>query len=112
MRRSLFWRTYSVLLAALLATIAIFTGVLVASRRQTMQQSYESEVRLQAREVADYMANLNTLSYVQNNATMRYLIRRKIASIYNTYNADIWIVSYDSGTAYVQYLDKSWNTTQ
>jgi signal transduction histidine kinase len=58
------------------------------------------------------MANLNTLSYVQNNATMRYLIRRKIASIYNTYNADIWIVSYDSGTAYVQYLDKSWNTTQ
>ena len=85
MRRSLFWRTYSVLLAALLATIAIFTGVLVASRRQAMQESYESEVRLQAREVADYMANLNTLSYVQTNATMRYLIRRKIASIYNTY---------------------------
>ena len=112
MRRSLFWRTYSVLLAALLATIAIFTGVLIASRRQAMQESYESEVRLQAREVADYMANLNTLSYVQNNATMRYLIRRKIASIYNTYNADIWIVSYDSGMAYVQYLDKSWNTTR
>ena len=112
MRRSLFWRTYSVLLAALLATIAIFTGVLIASRRQAMQESYESEVRLQAREVADYMANLNTLSYVRNNATMRYLIRRKIASIYNTYNADIWIVSYDSGTAYVQYLDKSWNTTR
>ena len=112
MRRSLFWRTYSVLLAALLATIAIFTGVLVASRRQAMQESYESEVRLQAREVADYMANLNTLSYVQTNATMRYLIRRKIASIYNTYNADIWIVSYDSGMAYVQYLDKSWNTTR
>ena len=112
MRRSLFWRTYSVLLLALLATIGIFTGVLVASRQQAMQESYESEVRLQAREVADYMANLNTLSYVRNNATMRYLIRRKIASIYNTYNADIWIVSYDSGTAYVQYLDKSWNTTR
>ena len=112
MRRSLFWRTYSVLLTAILATIAIFTGVLTASRRQAMQESYESEVRLQAREVAEYMANLNTLSYVQNNATMRYLVRRKIAGIYNTYNADIWIVSYDSGMAYVQYLDKSWNTTQ
>ena len=110
MRRSLFWRTYSVLLAALLATIAIFTGVLTASRRQAMQESYESEVRLQAREVADYMSNLRTLSYVQNNATMKYLIRRKIADIYNTYNADIWIVSYNSGT--VQYLDSSWNTTQ
>ena len=112
MRRSLFWRTYSVLLAALLATIAIFTGVLIASRRQSMQESYESEVRLQARQVADYMANLNTLSYVQKDSTMRYLIRRKISDIYNTYNADIWIVSYDSGMAYVQYLDKSWNTTR
>lgn len=112
MRRSLFWRTYSVLLTAILATIAIFTGVLTASRRQAMQESYESEVRLQAREVAEYMANLNTLSYVQNNATMRYLVRRKITGINNTYNADIWIVSYDSGMAYVQYLDKSWNTTQ
>ena len=110
MRRSLFWRTYSVLLAALLATIAIFTGVMTAARRQAMQESYESEVRLQAREVADYMANLNALSYVQSNATMKYIIRRKIADIYNTYNADIWIVSYDSGI--VQYLDSSWNTTQ
>lgn len=109
MRRSLFWRTYSVLLSALLVTIAIFTGVLTASRRQAMQESYESEVRLQAREVADYMSNLSALSYVQNNATMRYIIRRKIADIYNTYNADIWIVSYDSGI--VQYLDSTWNTT-
>ena len=87
MRRSLFWRTYSVLLVALLTTIAIFTGVLTAARRQAMQESYESEVRLQAREVADYMANLSTLSYVQNNATMKYIIRRKIADIYSTYNA-------------------------
>ena len=110
MRRSLFWRTYSVLLAALLVTIAIFTGVLTASRQQAMQESYENEVRRQAREVADYMANLSALSFLQSNATMRSVILRKIASIYNAYNADIWIVSYDSGT--VQYLDSSWNTTR
>ena len=110
MRRSLFWRTYSVLLAALLVTIVIFTGVLMAARQQGMQESYESEVRLQAREVANYMANLSELSYVQNNATMKYIIRSKIAEIYQKYNADIWIVSYDSGT--VQYLDRSWNTTR
>ena len=113
MRGSLFRRTYSVLLAALLATIAIFSGVLIASRQQAIQESYEAEVRLQAREVADYMANLSALSYVQNNTAMRYLIRRKIADIHSTYNADIWIVSYSSGnTAYVQYLDQSWNTTR
>ena len=90
MRRSLFWRTYSVLLAALLVTIVIFTGVLMAARQQGMQESYESEVRLQAREVANYMANLSELSYVQNNATMKYIIRSKIAEIYQKYNADIW----------------------
>ncbi len=110
MRRSLFWRTYSVLLAALLATIAIFTGVLAAAQRQARQESYENEVRLQAREVADYMSNLSTLSYVQSNATIKYIIRRKIADIYSNYNADIWLVSYDSGI--VQYLDSSWNTTR
>ena len=110
MRRSLFWRTYSVLLAALLVTIAIFTGVLTASRQQAMQESYENEVRRQAREVADYMANLSALSFLQSNATMRQVILRKIANINNAYNADIWIVSYDSGT--VQYLDSSWNTTR
>ena len=110
MRRSLFLRTYSVLLAALLATIAIFTGVLAAAQRQARQESYENEVRLQAREVADYMSNLSTLSYVQSNATMKYIIRRKIADIYSNYNADIWLVSYDSGI--VQYLDSSWNTTR
>ena len=112
MKRSLFWRTYSVLLAALLATIAIFTGVLAAAQRQARQESYESEVRLQAREVADYMSNLSALSYVQSNATMRYIVRHKISEIYDSYDADIWIVSYNSGMAYVQYLDKSWNTTR
>ena len=110
MHRSLFWRTFGVLLAAVLTTIAIFTGVMVASRRQAAQDSYEAEVRRQAREVAEYMANLSALSFVQSNATMRSVIRSKIGDIYSTYNADIWIVSYDSGT--VQYLDKSWNTTR
>ena len=110
MRSSLFWRTYSVLLAALLATIAIFTGVLLAARQQATQDSYEAEVTRQAREVADYMANLSELSFVQSNATMRSVIRHKIAEIYREYNADIWIVSYDSGT--VQYLDSTWNTTR
>ena len=110
MRRSLFWRTYSVLLAALLVTIFIFTGVMFAARQQAMQESYEAEVRRQAREVADYMANLSALSFLQSNATMRSVIRGKLGDIYSAYNADIWIVSYDSGT--VQYVDKSWNTTR
>ena len=110
MRRSLFWRTFGVLMAAVSVTIAIFTGVTVGVRQQAAQESYEAEVRRQARETAEYMADLSALSFVQSNATMRSVIRRKIGDIYSAYNADIWIVSYDSGT--VQYLDRSWNTTR
>ena len=110
MRGGLFWRTYSVIVAALLITIIIFSGVLVAARQQGLQDSYEREVRLQAREVADYMANLSELSYVQRNLTMKPIILNKIRDIYRCYNADIWIVSYNSGI--VQYLDSSWNTSE
>ena len=110
MKGGLFWRTYSVIVAALLITIIIFSSVLVAQRQQGLQESYEREVRLQAREVADYMANLSKLSYVQRNSTMKPIILNKITDIYQKYNADIWIVSYDSGT--VQYLDSSWNTSE
>ena len=110
MRGGLFWRTYGVLLAAVLLTIAIFASLLVTARQQALQESFEAEVRQQAREVADDMANLRQLSYVQSNSTMQFVIRRKIEQIYKQYNADIWIVSYNSGT--VQYLDSSWNTTE
>ena len=110
MKGGLFWRTYSVIVAALLITIIIFSGVLAAARQQGLQDSYESEVRLQAREVANFMANLSTLGYVQRNATMKPIILNKITEIYRKYNADIWIVSYDSGI--VQYLDSSWNTSE
>ena len=110
MKGGIFWRTYSVIVAALLITIMIFSGVLIAARQQVLQDSYEREVCLQAREVADYMGNLSQLSYVQRNLTMKPIILNKIKDIYQQYNADIWIVSYDSGT--VQYLDSSWNTSE
>ena len=110
MRGSLFWRTYSVMLTVLLFTIAIFSGMVVAARQQGLQDSYETEVRMQAREVADYMTHLNQLSFVRENETMQYIIQRKIAEIYRNYRADIWIVSYNSGI--VQYLDKTWNTSE
>lgn len=110
MRGSLFWRTYSVMLTVLLFTIAVFSGMVVAARQQGLQDSYETEVRMQAREVADYMTHLNQLSSVRGDVTMQYIIQRKIAEIYNNYNADIWIVSYNSGI--VQYLDRTWNTSE
>lgn len=110
MKGSLFWRTYSVLLMVVLFTIAIFTGTLIAARQQSLQDNYETEVRLQAREVAQYMSQLNKLSSVRDNVTMQYIVQQKIQDIHEQYNADIWIVSYNSGV--VQYLDSTWNTSE
>ena len=110
MRGGLFWRTFSAMMAAMLVTVLLFTGIMSTSPQQVRQESYEGEVRLQAYEIADYMKNLNQLSFVRDNVTMQYVIRRKIAKIHELYNADIWIVSYNSGIA--QVLDSSWNTSE
>ena len=110
MRSGLFWRIFSAILAATLFTVLIFTGIMSTSLQQERQAAYEGEVRLQAYEIADYMANLNQISSVRDNVTMQYIIRRKIADIHDRYNADIWIVSYGSGIA--QVLDSSWNTSE
>lgn len=110
MRGGLFWRFFSAVLAATLAVVLVFTGILATSQQYSKQESYENEVRLQAREIAEYMKNLNQLSSVRDNMTMQYIVRRKISEIHDRYNADIWIVSYNSGV--VQMLDSSWNTSE
>ena len=110
MKSGLFWRLFSAILAALLVTIILFTAILLASQRTQAQESYETEVRMQARQVAEYMQQLNQLSLVRDNATIQALVNEKIIEIYDSYNADIWLVSFDSGR--VQYIDRSWNTTE
>ncbi|MGN0803423.1 MAG: sensor histidine kinase [Candidatus Faecivicinus sp.] len=110
MRGGLFWRIFGAIMAAMLATVLLFTGIMSTSLQQVRQDSYESEVSMQAHEIADYMKNLNQLSFVRDNVTMQYVIRRKISKIHELYNADIWIVSYSSGIA--QVLDSSWNTSE
>lgn len=110
MRSGLFGRVFSAILGTMLATVLIFTGVMATVLQQERQEAYEKEVYLQAREIADYMTNLNQISSVRDNVTMQYVVRRKIADIQEKYNADIWIVSYNSGL--VQVLDSSWNTSE
>lgn len=112
MRGGLFWRIFSAIMAAMLFAVILFTGIMSTSLQQVRQESYESEVRLQAHEIADYMSNLNQLSSVRDNVTMQYIIRRKISEIHDRYNADIWIVSYNSGGARIQVLDSSWTTSE
>ena len=110
MRSGLFWRMFSAILAVLLLTIMLFAAILVTVQRDRMQDTYETEVRVQARQVAEYMQQANELSTIRGNATIQKLLNDKINSIYDQYNADIWLVSYSTGR--VQYIDRSWNTSE
>lgn len=110
MKSGLFWRTFSAIMAVVLVTVILFTAMLLAAQRTQAQESYETEVRMQARQVAEYMQQLNQLSLVRSNATIQYLVNEKIADIYDRYNADIWIVDFSSGR--LQYIDRSWNTLE
>ena len=110
MKSGLFWRLYSAILAVVLVTVVLFTAILLTVQRNRAQDTYETEVRMQARQVAEYMQQLNQLSLVRSNATIQYLVNEKIADIYNQYDADIWIVNFSSGR--LQYIDRSWNTSE
>lgn len=112
MRSSLFWRTFIAFAFLAIATVALCMGTLAAVLQNERQARYEDEVRQQAREVAEYVANLNTLSFVRSNATMQYILRSKIRSIWENYEADIWIASYSPGVIRLQYLDSNWNTAE
>lgn len=110
MRMSLFWRTFAAFMALTLFTVGLCTAVLAAYMQAERQSTYESEVRQQAYEVAEYMAHLNALNFVRDNTTMQFVIRSKINRINEDYGAEIWIANYSSGI--VQYLDSEWNTSE
>ena len=110
MKNGLFWRMFSSILAVILVTVALFSSILLTLQRARAQENYETEVRMQARQVAEYMRQLNELSLIRSNATIQYLVNEKIADIYNEYNAEIWIVNFSSGK--MQVVDRFWNTTE
>ena len=97
-RGGLFFRMFSAFSVTILAIIVVFTGILAMSLQQARQSSYENEVLSQAREVASYMSYMNQLSYFSQDTSMRYFISEKITSIRDDYQADIWLVSFSSGT--------------
>lgn len=110
MRGGLFWRIFSAIMAAVLITVVLFTGIMATSLQQVRQENYENEVQQQAREIAEYMINLNQVNSVRENVTMQFIVQRKIREIHDLYNADIWIVDFTYNIA--QVLDSSWNTAQ
>lgn len=111
-RGGIFVRTFAAFLSLTLLTAILFTLTTTAALQVQRQTALEDELRTQAREVAEYMAHLDQLSFIRENTTMRYVINNKLTDIHDRYNADIWIVGYNGTTGYVQYLDSSWNTSE
>ena len=108
-KNGLFWRMFSSTLAVILVTVALFSSILLTVQRNRAQENYETEVRVQARQVAEYMTQQNQLSLIRNNGTIQYLVTQKLTEIYNEYSADIWIANFSSGR--LEYVDRTWNTS-
>ena len=110
MKGGFFLRFYLGIMASILVAVLVVSGIMVTVLGQQQQMSYENEVRMQAEEVASYMSELNQMNRLWENQTLRNLVNRKFNEIHNDYNADIWIVSYETGS--IQYIDSGWNTGQ
>lgn len=108
MRGGFFLRIYLGIMAAILVAVLVVSGIMVTVLGQQQQMFYENEVRLQAEEVAAYMTELNQMNRLWENQTLRNLVNRKMLDIRDNYNADIWIVSYETG--YAECFDSGWNT--
>lgn len=112
MRSGLFWRMFSAIMAVVLVTVILFATILMTVQSARAQETFETEVRIQARQVAQYMEQLNQLNLIRSNATIQWLLNEKIADIYDQYKADIWLVSYNANSATIQYIDRTWNTSE
>lgn len=110
MKSGLFWRTFSAILVVLLVSVMLSTVMLTDVQRENAEKNYETEVRMQARQVADYLQQLNSLHYIRGNGNIRFMVNKKVTEIYETYNADIWLVNFDSNR--VEYIDRTWNSSE
>lgn len=110
MKGGFFLRIYMGILAAILVAVLVVSGIMATVLGRQQQFSYENEVRLQAEEVAAYMAELNQMSRLRENQMLMQMVQRKTREIQQEYHADVWIVSFENG--YVTYNDSNWNTGQ
>lgn len=110
MKNGFFLRVFLGIMAVTLVTVLVFSGFLITAMSWQRQVSYEHEVQLQAEDVTTYLVELNQITTLREDRTLRQMMQRKMKSILDTYNASVWLVSFENGV--IQYIDSSWNTSE
>ena len=110
-KNGLFARLFAAFFTAMLAVVCVFAFVLARGMQESAQESYEREVTMQAREVAGLLSYMSRLTYIRSNSALLYMLTEKTEYINRTYQADIWLVSFDDAGVQVQYLDNNLRTS-
>lgn len=101
MKNRLFWRLFAAFSAALLLTVAVSSFFMVAMVRAERQDALESEVLVQARDIALLLADQDIPSpgFFQMEPVLGQSVVQKILSVRDEYSCTVWLV-YSNGMAY------------
>lgn len=101
MKNRLFWRLFAAFTAAMLLTVAVSSFFMVAIVRAERQGALESEILVQARDIALLLSEQDTpnLNFFQRDPVLSQSVISKIMSVREQYSATVWLV-YANGMAY------------
>ncbi len=101
MKNRLFWRLFAAFSAALLLTVAVSSFFMVVMVRAERQSALQSELLVQARDIALLMSEQDDFSpgFMQRAPVIGQSTAQKILSVRDQYSCTVWLV-YANGMAY------------
>ncbi|MDO4739735.1 MAG: HAMP domain-containing sensor histidine kinase [Eubacteriales bacterium] len=101
MKSRLFRRLFAAFTAAMLLTVAVSSFFMVAMVRAERQHALESEIMVQARDIAFLLSeqDIPGISFFQREPVLSQSVASKILSVREEYSCTVWLV-YANGTAY------------
>ncbi len=93
MKNTLFWRLFWAFVGTLIMTVLVLSFTMVTLLRAERQSAYETEVRMQARDVAGLMQMQDMTAQWRLDPNTGTAVQRKIDEIRQIYGADVWLVS-------------------
>ena len=106
MRNRLFWRLFAAFTATILLTVAVSAFAMIAMVRAERQAALESELTVQARDIALLLRQQEAQSYgfFSREPYLGSSVRTKIVSVREEYNCTVWL-AYANGVAYAVESD-------